>query len=166
MKRWFCLLIATIISISGFGCTGKNTEIMKPINVFYCRNEVSYNTEDGVLFPETREFSGFEHNMVGFLNRYLDGPQSKHLYSPFPAGSKILELKQDHDDVRVVLSRDFSLLSGYELTICCACISRTVLELTNSQNVYLHIDGEQENDSAVLVMSRDNLLLMDTTEIN
>ncbi|MBQ4641355.1 MAG: hypothetical protein IJB47_01935 [Oscillospiraceae bacterium] len=166
MKRWTAILFAVILIILAVGCTDKKTEFIKPVNVFYCRNDIRYNTEDGVLHQELKEYSGFDNDLLSFLNGYLKGPESSDLYAPFPSGGQITDIVSEGENIHIILSTEFSRLSGYELTISCACISRTVLELTDCQQIHLYIDATQDSERTEIVMSRDNLLLIDTTEID
>lgn len=165
MKRLICLLLAVIILTSFFGCTKKNDEMINPVKTFYCKNDVEYNTDDGVLDSEVRELADYKNNLLKFMNQYLKGPESEDLYAPFPAGSRILELTRSGKSAYVILSTHFSLLSGFELIVSCACISRTIMDITGCQEVRLHIDGTQEIESAEIVMSWDKLLLVDSAEI-
>ncbi len=166
MKRWIHIVIATLVLLSCLGCANKKTEYVHPVNVYYCRDEVAFNSEDGVFYPEIREFAGYEQDLIYFMNLYLNGPGDNDLYAPFPTGAKILELDAGKNETRILLSTQFSLLSGYELTISCACISKTLMELTDCETVNFYIDGMQENESNEIVMSKDKLLLKDTTKNN
>lgn len=166
MRRWIIILTVIVLLVPFFGCNKNTVEFQQPVNVYYCRRDVAYNTEDGVLYPETREFSGYEDNLRSFLNQYLRGPGHEALYAPFSPNSWILDLTREADAVRVVLSVHFSLLSGQELTLSCACISKTIMEITGCQSVYLYLDGTQNNKDSAIIMSKEKLLLMDTAKTN
>lgn len=166
MRRWICLLIAVLMLLLCFGCTKGKTEYKQPVSVYYCRSKIAYNTIDGVLAPETRDFDGFEHDLRGFLNQYLKGPHSENLSSPFPNGGWILMLDQQGTQMFVRLSMHFSQLTGKEQTLSCACISKTLLELTDCESICLQIDGAHGNEDVTITMTEQMLLLMDTTLTN
>ncbi len=166
MRRWICLLIPAIMLLLILGCTNNKTEYIQPVSVYYCRSQIIYNAIDGVLAPETREFSGFENDLRGFLNQYLKGPYSDKLSSPFPTGGWILALDRQNAQMHIRLSMHFSQLSGKEQTLACACISKTVFELIDCESVCLYIDGSQDSEDIAITITKEDLLLMDTTTTN
>ena len=166
MKRWFCLLIPAVILSALLGCAREEAEYELPVSVYYCRSQIVYQAADGVLAPETREFSGFQDDLRGFLNQYMKGPKGDDLSSPFPAGGWILDLSRLDSQMNVRLSMHFSQLSGKEQTLACACISKTILELTNCESVCLYINSSEGSEDVIVTMTKDTLLLMDATTTN
>ena len=166
MRRWICLLIPAIMLSLFLGCANEKTEYLQPVSVYYYRNQIAYNTADGVLASEIREFSGFENDLRGFLNQYLKGPYSDGLSSPFPTGGWILDLNREDTQIHVRLSMHFSQLSGKEQTIACACISKTIFALIDCESICLYIDGSQDSEDIAITITKEDFLLMDTTTTN
>ena len=166
MKRWICLLLVIISLLMLYGCGNDKHEFVYPISVYYCRNEVTHHSPDGVFAKEMKEFSGFENDLQGFLNQYLNGPYSEELSSPFPAGSKILDLEPEENGILVKLSIHFSSLSGNEQTLAYACICKTIFELVDCTSIHLLIPSQNGNDDSSITMTKDQLLLIDDAQLN
>lgn len=165
MKRIVCLIISCLILLCLFGCGKEEITYVSPAKLFYCTKSVSYNSEKGVIDSELREFADWKQEYRDFLNVYLSGPRTPELKSPFPLGGWILELKQKDSQVNLLLNLNFSFLSPNELTLACACISLTVMELMQVDTVNIQIDGNMQ-DPTVITMTKDNLFFTDNTLIH
>ena len=164
MKRILCLFGSLLILLCLFGCAKEEIQYISPVKLFYCQKSFSYNTENGVIASELREFSGWKYEYRDYLNVYLSGPRTPELKSPFPLGGWILELEQKDTQVDLLLNIKFSLLSPHELTLSCACLSLTVMELMDVDTVNIQIDGNKQ-DPSVITMTKDNLSFTDNTLI-
>lgn len=156
MKRIICLFFVIIILFSLFGCSSKADEFKNPVKLYYCRDEITYNTPEGAFMYEYREFSGWEDKPRDFLNTYFNKPQSPELISPFPFGAWILELIQDDKTVDLLLNVHFARLAPNELTNACACLSLTVFDLLDADTVNLRIDSPTQGRQTI-TMTKENL---------
>lgn len=164
MKR-ILYLIGLIAVICGlFGCTQQETVYISPVDVYYCKETITYNTENGVIASETREFSGWEGKNRDFLNLYLSGTRVEDLVSPFPVGAWIIKMDQTDTDVTLLLNSNFSRLTPSEFTLSCACLSMTVMELTGIETVNIQLDGTKQ-DNNIIIMTKDSLSFADDTLI-
>ena len=164
MKRILCLLTVFAVFLCICGCQNSKSEIIDPVQLYYCKANVSFQSENGLIASEPREYDGWENNIQEFLNEYLAGPVSSELKSPFPLGGRIVELSQKNSVVNLLLNVNFSRLSPKDLTGACACISMTVFELLNAEIVNIKITNYlSERD--VITMTRSNLCLWDNEGI-
>ncbi len=159
MKRLLILLLCMVSLLSG--CSTSQPKIEDPVTFYYPRTEYVFGQTDSVIAPETREAAGIKTNLSALLNKYLQGPVSAELRTPFPADAKILEIRQEGGILQLTMNDKFSKLSGMELTIACACLTKTGMSLTGCQTVQIIIDGTTPDTQRIITMDAQTLLLMD-----
>lgn len=165
MRRIMSIVILIILLLSLTGCQQEEAELVHPVQLFYCSKTVNFHLEDGLFASEVREFDSWENKPREFLNEYLAGPVSPDLVSPFPVGGWIIELSKKGKNVNVVLNINFTRLSPNELSTACACLSMTIFELMDAESVQIETSG-YNTDQSVILMTRDNLLFSDNSDLN
>ena len=80
------------------------------------------------------------------LRRYFAGPQSETLNTFLPRGTELVSFYDFDGNVQIILSPQISQLSEAELTVACACITRTVIELTDATSVQISADDNSLGD--------------------
>ena len=158
---WMCLTTMLVLLV---GCSVKTVQMQEPVNVYYCASPISYHSPSGILQSEKQEFQGGQKDLRGFLNKYLSGPTSPKLSTPFPANGSILSVEKDGQEMNVVVSVQFLGLTQNELILAYACLSMTIFEVTDAEMINLHIYGTN-TDRSVVTMTRDNLWFTDAAEI-
>lgn len=160
MKRLTATVLALCLLI---GWTGCGTQVpQETVSFYYLRSQPRFSGDDGVLAPEARLAAGLDlENPAEVLNAYLEGPESAELESPVPRDTAVVEVKRIHDSLHINFSSEFSQLSGIDLTLACACVSRTCMELCGVDTVRIRANGALLNGSTYVVMSRENLKLAD-----
>ena len=155
MKRLVSLLLIIALCLPLCACTSPNT-----VTYYFLREpeEYQYGVADGVMVGESREAAGHVDDLRYLLILYLHGPVSDNLSSPFPAGTKLVELTREDDSLTVQLTSMFTVLEGTDLTLACACLARTCFALTDVQSVTILAMGRE---TVSMTMERDNLLLVD-----
>ena len=101
--------------------------------------------------------------MTGIINKYLQGPNTDECVSPFPAGVSVLSIEQHDSKLSIQLSAPFAELSGIDLTLACACLSKTIMQLTQCTTVEISVPGATLNGSASIIMDEQHLLLLDNS---
>ena len=66
----------------------------------------------------------------------------------------------------LTLSRGFATYSGLELTIACACITKTAISLTGVDIVRIRADQTLLNGAEYIQMDANSVLLIDQSIIN
>ena len=162
MKRWIaCILIAAAVLSLG-GCTNPRPEINDPVNFYYRRAAVSYGSADSVIVPESREAEGLRDNLTALLNRYIMGPESPELVNAFPKNCRVLRVDVTEDMAQVYCNRMLGYLENMDLTVACACLAKTVMELTGSTTVRIEAYDATLGGAEFIIMGKDNLLFEDT----
>jgi len=161
MKRLISILFCICMFLPLFGCAQEET-IQKPVTFYYRRSEVAYGESDGVIATEQRESLGHEGDILYLLSQYLSGPQSGKLAQTFPDDLVIVSLHYENNLAKIIFSYHLAELSGLDLTIACACVTKTVIELTGVEAVQMSAAGELLNEYQSITMDSDCLLLLDT----
>lgn len=159
MKKLFIVPIAIALIIFLVGCNATQPVMKNPVNVYYCREKVDYNSDMGAFASKQLDFGNWEDRILPFLNFYISAPVGEGMISPFPAGAGINGIEYQDSLLNVQLNLQFSGLSASELSVACACISLTLFELTDAYSISFSFYGI--NNETVAVMSRDNLKFKD-----
>ena len=162
MKRLLCLMLCALLLAGLFGCHySESGDILEPVAYFYPRRTdyFVYGSADGVLTSEIREAAGHTEDLLYLLSMYLRGPQDPGLYSPFPANCKLENIRVEDNTLHIRLSEEFALLENVELTLACAALAKTCLELT--ELTYIHINSQSDRKTISITMDENTLLLAD-----
>lgn len=161
MKRIACFLFAVILLSSTCACSAKESDMQVPAFFYYCTATISYDSDTGVIASEVRETEGFGGDLMSILNLYLQGPLSNQLSSPFPNGSRVEWLNQIGPEITLIVNQPFAQLTGIDLTLACACLSKTLFSLTDAQTLKIHGGHTNLDGNDYIILTRDSLLLLD-----
>lgn len=161
MKRWMPFFLILTLCLAMVGCAEKEPQIQVPVTFYYRQNELSFGDASGVVTSEERESVGHDGDVVYLLNQYLQGPVSENLGRTFPSGTKLISFSIEQKKASVLVSRHLSGISGIDLTIACACITMTTMELTGAKTVEIRADSSLLNDMESIIMDENCLLLLD-----
>lgn len=158
MKKAICLILVIFLLC---GCGKDKSEIKTPVNFYYTNTEIHYNSLNGVLSAEVRDGTGYKENLVGLLDLYFAGPLSDEFISPFPAGTITMSIFREGAQLNVELSNEFAELEGLDLTIACACLTKTAAELTGCEVVRIYATDNALDGNPSITMSASDLLMLD-----
>ena len=160
MKK--CLFLLFLIALLFCtGCGKDENNYAAPVNFYYIHNEIPFGAESSVIVATKRESKGYENDYVYLVEQYLNGPTTYDCISPFPAGTMLEEMNWDQNRVQIVLSPHIATLSGPDLTVACACLTKTVTELTGISTVQIRTSNGLLNGSEVLSLTSDSFLYWD-----
>lgn len=159
MKRILCFLLTLTLLTCLAACGADGPE--DPGNFYYLRTEAQYEGTDGIIAPEERELNGLRGDIGPLLEAYLQGPTDKDLESPFPRDTVLLDWQMIRGNLHLNLNDTFAQLSGIDLSLACACLARTCLELTDATTIRIRANGAMLNGSTYVILSNDNLFLAD-----
>lgn len=163
MKRAICLILSMALLLCLYACKQKEDAYQAPVSFYYTYPEdlITFNSENGVIAFETREAKDYANDLQGLFDLYLKGPKSDGLLSPFPDGVSIQSVTEEGNTLLLTLSPEFAKLSGLDLTIACACLSMTALDMTEFEAVKMSVDGGLLDGSSSVTMTRESLLRLD-----
>lgn len=165
MKRIVTLLLIFSILLPLCACTQQQEEYEVPVRFYYLRRQdpehLHHGSADSVLAPETREAAGHLGDLAYLLEQYLAGPESPELVSPCPAGMTVVSAKMEASNLILVLSDEFASLTGIDLTLACACLTRTCMEMSNAQAVQISTQTALLEGKHSITMDTQDLMLLD-----
>ena len=165
MKRMIAIVLLFALSLTAAGCKKDTPEFVNPVQVYYRRFDDIYGTEPGVICAITIEGTDRLSDPISLLNDYLSDSDPIGAI-PFPKDTKLQKLTISGDTAVAELSASFARLEGMDLTIACACITMTIMELTGVESVAIRCADRKLNGAVQIVMSRDSLILLDLYDPN
>ena len=161
MKLKFLLLFFSAALLLS-ACSTDTTDYKSPVTFYYILNDPEIGTAEGVIKATTREADGHRDDYAHLIALYLNGPITYDCVSPFPAGTTLEELHWDQNRVQVILSPQITTLNGVNLTIACACLTRTVADITGIDTVQVRSSVGLLNGEQVLTFTTDSFLYQDS----
>lgn len=161
MKRFFCMMIASIMTLTVTACSDKETEIQMPANFYYCNADIEYDSEHGVIASEVRETAEYHDDFIALINHYMQGPSSSMLVSPFSSGSSVVQINQNGSEIILIMNLQFAQLTGLNLSLACICLCKTVFSLTSAETITIRCRDGSLDGKASINIKRDSILLQD-----
>ena len=153
MKRILCFLLTAALLLPLLcGC---GEQVREPVTFYYLRKSYQESL-DSLIASEEREASGHRDNLNYLLTFYLMGPVDEELQSPLPRGTALHRVYQEDTGLTLELSNTSALLTDYEFSLACACLSLTCMDLAAVDTVTV-VSGNRS-----LTMNRDTLTLYDS----
>ena len=162
MKRMFYIILALLVVCHCAGCSDQ-TQSENAITFYYTRNNMAFNSDSPIIIPVDREINQPRNNYQQLLELYLNGPINYESISPFPAGTILEDFQLDSNKVQLTFSPHLAILNGTDLMIACACMTRTVSEMTGIDTVQIRVTGALLNGQEILTLSNDSFALFDST---
>ena len=159
MKRLTAIFLLLVLAAGLFGC--RMEELRSPASFYYYRSDPVFAGTDGVICPETRELAGMEGDLDAILELYFQGPISRELENLIPESCPAPQWELDGNTLHLHFTQELAALSGVELTLVSACLTRTFLELTGCNTLILSAEGMRLNGETSMVLTLDGLSLRD-----
>ena len=162
MRKVLCFILAAALAATIAGCVREDASQEDSIRFYYLQQALDYGSAESVIAAQETAAPTTESALLPLLEMYLKGPEEETLASPFPAGTRVLEIRQENDELFVLLSRDLAQLTGLALTKACACLALTCFELTDARSITVQAAGAMLDNAHTICLTRDSLVLQDT----
>ena len=161
MKRILSVLLI-LMTVSLAGCADQqDVNLPKTLKFYYCNTDISYNEPDGLISAEIRERQGNANTMEAIVTEYLKGPSNDKYYSPFPDGTALTELNMGDDVLYITLNKNFSDLTGIDLTLACACMAKTMREIADVDTIVIDVANGIYGKNLKVTIEKDGLITAD-----
>lgn len=160
MKKLIAIVISLLLLPGICGCQ-KQEQQPEGIAFYYCVTELSFGIQDKAIEAEYRQGITKDH-WANVLDLYLRGPETAGLRSPFPAGLKTVATSMEQNTAYITVTEELASLSGLELTLACASLAMTCLELTGAETIVISADGALLDGQKSITIDANTLLLLDT----
>lgn len=162
MKKLMILLLAFLLLLPVAGCR-KEPVYEEPLTFYYRKAIFDYEADCSAVETEIREGADYE-SLEETIAIYLAGPVNPELANPFPAELKLLSAQLKDGTLYLTFSDTLAEICGWDLTLCCCCITLTCLELTDASQVCIAAESATLNGEKNITMNRDCLILVDSTQ--
>lgn len=161
MRKKLAAFAAILALLLAIGCQQKTDQetMVSPVRFYYKTADAAEFT--GATGYELREIAGHEEDYTWILDQYFLGPQSEGLTAPFQRTTALLSAELSGTQLRLTVTESLAELTGMDLTLACACITLTCLELPNVESVSIAARGSTLDGKHEMVLTRDDLLLED-----
>ena len=166
MKRLLCIFLSLLLLITLSSCSTSGTAKTNSVTFYYRTNEISHGGNDGVIIANTRKTEIDSTDYTNLIKEYLTGPTSYDCISPFPAGISLVELNIRKNNVQIEVSAHLAVLSGAELSVACACLTKTIFEHTGITTVQISATDSLLNNKTSLTFNTLNIELQDVAGID
>lgn len=163
MKRTISVLLLLCLLLPVFGCTNAADNPKDPVSFYYRQQKLTYSDESSVIAPEAREAAGHKEDIPYLLAEYLKGPKAEAFLRTFPQQTRLISFRANKATAEIALSEHFASLTGMDLTIACACLTMTVIELTGVETVKISAENAMLNNAPQITMDKTCLLLIDSS---
>ena len=176
MKKWTALFLTLILAVAPVlsGCEDNPVPGDHVLSFYYPRAdacymnpESDYSSSDGLIGIELRDTSQSQNNIEFLINLYLKGPKDPAFINPFPEKTTVISYRIVGSNMTLILSPEFSRLTGADLTLASACLTQSLLTFFEPEgvtNVRLSsVSSMAATDSGRQWMdfNNDNLLMED-----
>ena len=167
MNRLICILLVALFLLAFCSCsTTQESQQSNTLNFYYCNSNAMQNLDTYVIATEERNPKEFSDALDVLLNEYFKGPVSSELLSPFPSDLKVESIVQSNTHIQITLSSVFSNLSDVDHSLACACLTKTVHELTGFENIYISYENTSTGKRHTISVNPDSYLLDDNSVIS
>ena len=165
MKKIIALLLCLSLLGCLWGCVKVPGTPDVPVQFYYpqASQKDALSSAGGLVSFELRESAGNIGKYAYLTQLYLQGPVTETLRNPFPRGTTLKSLLIKNGIVYLVLSDAIASLSGTELTLACACLTRTIYEMTGFRVVNIQAETQLLGGSRKLIMNVKDLQFMDNS---
>ena len=156
MKRLISIVLLLSVILPLTACK-EQAQIREGVTFYYRNPNIASGSE--VIIPEIREAEGIRDDIRLILREYLKGPKTDGFSHVIPSDTVLYSFSMENNEAEIVLSDEFARLSGLDLTIACACITKTVIGLCNVQTVKIRCLNTDLECGRFVVMDEDSLML-------
>ncbi len=161
MKKLLCIFLIISLVLPLWGCQEEPPTYKNPVNFYYPKVTPTFGAEDSLIAIELAEGDGFQNDTIHLLNAYIQGPKTEDFRNIFPTGTKVLALTIKDGIAILQVNKYFADLTGLNLSIACACLTLTVMDLTGAETVHISAKHANLDGKEMIVMDRNNLTLLD-----
>lgn len=157
MKRFFVFTLVILLLLVGCsrGRGGQEDAQAVELQFYYTVEDLTQTGVELAIQSETREEQIY--TLDEMLAVYFRGPADDTLVSPFPAGTRVLNIMEQDGELVLVMSGEYFTLSGVELSLAACCLVNTVCKYALVDSITV-VD---EMERVRLSLEPDNYLLTD-----
>ena len=161
MKKILYIVLSILLMSTLVSCSEQTPADMKDVAFYYLKNEPEYGSESPVISKVVRSVPAGD-SYESIMKLFLNGPITYDCVSPFPGGTELIEMYTEGNRATLVISPHLSTLSPSAQTLACACLTRTVIELTGVLTVHIRIENGLINGEETAVFNIGSFSYIDS----
>jgi len=161
MKKVTAMILCLFLCCTICSCNMSSDQSSTAVSFYYTTDIIHYKTNSNVIEKEIFDAGAQRSDLEYLLTTYLSGPTNDKMISPFPPAVKLSQATVKDNTVNIVLSNEFAMLAGHELTIACACLTLTALNITQAESVLISADSALLNNTEFISMDGSCIYLVD-----
>ena len=162
MKKICIAFVLFSLFLSFSGCALPKSVSKDTVNFYYLQTDPDFAHRQSVVASESRETYERENNLRYLLAQYFMGPVSADLYSPFPAGTSVMDAVLTGNTLIIKLSNArLTQQSRLQATLCLACLAKTCNELADIDTIILRTEETSIEEAIEITFSPDDFVLLD-----
>jgi hypothetical protein len=163
MRKSLSILLVFLLCVNICGCHEEAPKIQKPVLFYYRTHTPDNNIPDKIIEAVVVEGAELPNERIDILNEYLRRAIPEGCDVTFPAASRVMDLTMTAHVANIELNAAFVKLTGIDLTIACACITMTTMELTGAKEVRITAGSALLDGAKQIVMDDRCLNLLENT---
>ena len=161
MNKILALAFSLLLILSCSAC-GYQNDPAQQVSFYYCAKDPADTGHSTHISPELWEDIR-QNSLEEIIDLYLSGPRTEDLRSPFPEGLQIVLAEQQDSTMYLTVSPHLCQLTDMELTVACACLTLTIIELRQVQQVVITPEEGLLDGQKSITMDKNALLLQITS---
>ena len=166
MRKLICFLLTVYLSFCVCGCSNNGNIDGSEVTFYYLRSNIQYSATSPLLVEEQRSISHIDNDPFSIVSLYIEGPTDNNCVNPFPAGTTLKSMEINDGTASLVLSSELLTLSSAKETIAFACITKTIVELTGTENIIIAIEDDSGHPKENYQFSNDSFSFYDSVNVN
>lgn len=162
MKRFITMVSLLLCLLFLFGCENKSNNATHSVTFFYVQNEDDFNSETPIVVAYQTNTAIEPEDHRALLELYLNGPTTYNCISPFPGGIQLEDYYMVGNRAELTFSPHLTTLSGSDLMVACACITQTVISITQAKYVQISVTGQKINGQDAVTFTSDSFSFFDS----
>lgn len=167
MKKTICVILTcTLLLLTG--CTRAEKSFESPSDFYYRVTDPVYGAKTGIIVAEEHETADCGQDLLCLLKCYMEGPYSPDLKLPTPAPASSVypvSATQEAAHISVYFSPGFARLTGIDLAVACSCISKTLFDYTDAEEVEFFVEDFTLDGNPSVLIRRDSIITLDESTL-
>ncbi len=160
MKKFLSILLTAVILLGCCGCQ-KQQPAGTTVDFYYRAKEPTYGSGDGIFSIEVREIAYEPTDYQKLIEEYLRGARIDTCISPFPPGTALVKLSLSVSGISVELSPHMAFQSNADVIVCCACLSKTLFNISDIKTVTFSIENRDINGQSSITFDQESFVNWD-----
>lgn len=167
MRRCLCIFLALLFLLGCAPQTDLAAQMQLPFDFYYRTVETDFNSENGVVCPQTRDLKRAQlPSLSELFELYMQGPEGEELILPIPKDAKLNSVDRKQGLVEFHFSEEYLTASGIELSIADACLAKTAFQLENVIRVRILVEDSGNHILRDTSLEKNDIVLFDDGSVS